>query len=183
MRTHFVLAGVLFASVASVGLPAPAAAVPSETVEVTVDQTRIAAVVGDRLTIRVTVTTSGTAPRDRLVAHLNVASLRSDVYVDLEDWTASPTQQLAPARPGDSTTLSWEIQAVNTGSFDVYVALLPNGIISAGQGPLVVSPPIHVTVAGRRTLTAGGALPVTLVIPLLLGLAAAGTRLRVRRQR
>jgi hypothetical protein len=36
-------------------------------------------------------------------------------------------------------------------------------------------------VEGRRTLTAGGSLPVIIVIPILLGLVAAGARYRIRR--
>ncbi len=43
----------------------------------------------------------------------------------------------------------WEIQAVNAGSFAVYV-VLPRGDGSAGTEPLVASPPVHVRVAGRR---------------------------------
>jgi hypothetical protein len=36
-------------------------------------------------------------------------------------------------------------------------------------------------VAGRRTLTAGGALPVAVAVPILLGLTAATVRFRGRR--
>jgi len=132
-----------------------------------------------RVTVRAQFTNSGTAPTDRLVADLNVASL-TGVYVDLEDWSASRTHELAPLAPGRSTTLSWDVQAVNAGSFDVYVVVLPNGPSTAGTGPLVVSPPLHVTVTGRRTLNAGGALPVVIVMPVLLGLVAAATRIRIR---
>jgi hypothetical protein len=80
-----------------------------------------------------------------------------------------------------NSSLSWEIQAVNAGSFDVYVVMLPNGTSSAGTGPLVVSPPVHITVKARRTLNAGGSLPVVVVVPSLLGLAVVVTRLRARR--
>jgi hypothetical protein len=63
----------------------------------------------------------------------------------------------------------------------VYVVLLPDGPGSAGKGPLWVSPPVHVEVAGRQTLSAGGALPVVLGVPVLIGLAAGTARLRARR--
>jgi len=44
-----------------------------------------------------------------------------------------------------------------------------------------VSPPVHLTVAGRKTLSAGGALPVAVAVPVLLGPALAVTRIRLRR--
>jgi hypothetical protein len=159
---------------------APAAAQPPE-VEVTLGQNRTSVVVGDRLTIRARILNAGTQPTDRLVAHLNVATLDSDVYVDLEDWTASPTQELAPLPPGGSSSAEWEIQAVNVGRFDVYVVILPNDATSAGRGPLVASPPELVEVAGRQTLNPGAALPVAIVVPVLLGVVAVGARLRLRR--
>ena len=81
------------------------------------------------------------------MAHLNVASLDGS-YVDLEDWSADVTRSVASLEPGSTTSLSWEFQAVNTGSFDVYVVVLPNG--TSTVGPLVASPPVHVIVAGPR---------------------------------
>lgn len=183
MRSLFVLAGLLLTLTAPAGLAAtPAAAAPtrSETVEVSLDQSRINAVVGDVLTVQSRIVNSGAAPTDRMVAHLNVASL-DGVYVDLEDWSADVTREVKPVAAGSDATLSWQFHAVNVGSFDVYVTLLPGGASSAGTGPLVVSPPVHVTVAGRRTLTAGGSLPVAVAVPVLLGLVAAGARYRLRR--
>jgi hypothetical protein len=139
--------------------------------------------VGDRLTIRARIANAGTEPTERLVAHLNVTTLDTAVYVDLEDWTASPTQELAPVPPGGSTPAVWEIQAVNVGRFAVYVVVLPEGAAAAGQGPLVTSAPDLVEVAGRRTLSPAGALPVAIAEPVLLGLVAVAVRLRLRRGR
>jgi hypothetical protein len=110
-----------------------------------------------------------------------VASVTTAVYVDLEDWSASRTHEVPPLKPGASTALSFELQAVNAGRFNVYVVVLPNGPSSEGTGPLAVSPPVHVTVAGRKTLSAGGALPVAVAVPVLLGVALAVARIRLRR--
>jgi hypothetical protein len=187
MRPLLVIAGLLLALAVPAGTAAPAAATaavqpaPTGTLEVTFDRPRVSGALGDRFTVRSRITNSGGAPTDRLIAHLNVASLTSDVYVDPEDWSASRTRELDALAPGGSTSLSWDIQAVNAGSFDVYVVLLPVGASSAGTGPLVVSPPVHAEVAGRRTLTAGGALPVAAAVPILLGLMAATVRFRGRR--
>ncbi len=143
-------------------------------VEVTVEDTRIDQPVGAYLNIRSTVTNNGPERTGKLIAHLNVASLNG-VYVDLEDWTAAPTQAVDPLGPGESASVSWDIQAVNAGTFDVYAVVLPDG-----SATLAVSPPIHVEVAGRRILDAGGALPVALTIPVVLGIAVFFVRRRLR---
>ncbi|MFI6094805.1 hypothetical protein ACIA8G_04585 [Lentzea sp. NPDC051213] len=149
-------------------------ATASATVEVAVAESRIDSTVGQYLNIRSTVRNTGSSPTGKLIAHLNVASL-NDVYVDLEDWTAAPTQPLPPLGPGESAEVSWDIQAVNAGTFNVYAVVLPTGSES-----LAVSPPIHVEVAGRRTLSAGGALPIALIVPILLGFAVYAVRRRLR---
>jgi hypothetical protein len=198
MRARLVLTGLLLvltaaifaaaavstaAAVSAADIPpgrSLAAALEPDAVEVVLDRGRIEAVVGERLTVQSRIVNSGDVPTDRLIAHLNVASL-DGVYVDLEDWSADVTQQVGPVPPRASTSLSWQFQAVNTGRFDVYVVLMPNGDSSAGNGPLVASQPAYVTVAGRRTLTAAGSLPVAIAVPVVLGLAAAVVRLRVLR--
>jgi hypothetical protein len=136
---------------------------------VTFDQSDVAVAVGEKFTLRSQVT-AGSAPT---LAHLNVASLTTDVYVDPEDWSSHRTQVVAA---GSTTTLAWEIQAVNVGQFDIYVVLLPQ----TGTGPLVVSAPVHVVVTARETINAGGSLPVVILTPLLLGALALTIRLRRR---
>ncbi|WP_433272425.1 hypothetical protein ACQPZF_16320 [Actinosynnema sp. CS-041913] len=164
-------AGALVAAV-FLALWAPGTA--AATVEVTVDGTNVEKPVGSYLDIRSTVTNKGSERTGKLVAHLNVASLNG-VYVDLEDWTAGPTQAVEPLGPGESTTVSWDIQAVNAGTFDVYAVVLPDG-----PGALTVSSPIHVEVTGRQTLDPGGALPVALAIPAVLGVVVYFVRRRLR---
>ncbi|WP_406038921.1 hypothetical protein OG799_27135 [Micromonospora sp. NBC_00898] len=183
MKTWFAAAGLLLALTAPLCVAASAAAAPPPlpgAVEIALDQNRLSTVVGERLTVQSLVINSGGAPTDRLVAHLNVASL-DGVYVDLEDWSADVTREVAPVAAGGNRSLSWQFQAVNTGSFDIYVVVMPNGASTAGTGPLVVSQPVHVTVAGKRALTAAGSLPVALVVPVVLGLVAAAARYRLRR--
>jgi hypothetical protein len=178
MRTQL---GLAFAAVAALGVvPTAASAQSGNGIEVTVDQSRMTTVIGDRITIRAQVTNSGTTPSDPLIAHLNVASL-TGIYVDLEDWTAAPTRHVGPLNAHATAAVSWDIQAVNAGRFDVYVVVLPNGTTSSGMGPLLASAPVEVTVAGKRTLNAGGSLPVVIAVPVLLGSALLATRLRLRR--
>lgn len=182
MISVFMLAGVLLLTVpgsAARDAPAPIAgpAVVRD-VDVSLDQTRISAGVGERLTVESRVTNTASTPTAGLVAHLNVASLDGG-YVDLEDWSADVTRPLAPLAPGASTVVSWQFQAVNVGTFDIYIVVMPRG--TGTTAPLVASPPVLVTVAGRQTLNAGGSLPILVVIPVLLGLAALAVRYRVRR--
>ena len=63
-----------------------------------------------------------------LIAHLNVLSLRSGVYIDPEDWSSNRTRYLPPIPAGGSLTLTWRLQAVNAGSIGVYVAVLPQSV-------------------------------------------------------
>ena len=164
---------------ATIGLPISAAyAAPGEAARVTFEQSRLAGAVGDKFTLDSTVSNPGQEETGPLLAHLNVVSLTSAVYVDPEDWSSDRTVELDPLEPEDSEPVEWDVQAVNAGTFAIYVVLLPDG-----AGPLAVSPPVHLKVAGRRTLNAGGALPVAVVIPVLLGLAAAAVRFRQWRRR
>jgi hypothetical protein len=169
-----VLGLVLFGAMA-----APAAAAPPapRAVEVTLDQRQVSTLLGEKFTFQTRIANAGSEPTGRLIADLNVASRDSDVYVDLEDWSANRTHYLAPLAPGANTVVTFELQAVNAGSFNVYVVVSPQD----GAGQLAASAPLRTDVAGRRALTAGGALPVVIAMPVLLGIVAIATRLRRRR--
>lgn len=124
---------------------------------ITTQPDQLTAVIGQTLTVESVISSNQPG-----IAHLNVVSL-DGVYVDLEDWSQDVTQRV-PA--GSDTQLDWEFQAVNPGHFAVYVVLIPQ------NGPLIAGPPVHVTVSRRETLDTGGALPVAIAVPTLLGAAA-----------
>jgi hypothetical protein len=147
-------------------------------VSVRVDRTGVATGLGKRFTFRSTITNPGPGEARGLVAHLNIASLRPDVYVDPEDWSTGRTRYLDPIPAGRTATVQWSLQAVNAGAFAVYVAVLPAG---AAARPPVVGRTVRVTVAERRTLDAGGILPLALGVPAAVGLAAGGLALHRRR--
>lgn len=184
MRKLLFLGSVLAAAMISIGVaaPAPAMAVAPDTVKVAVDPTHVETVLGDRFAITTEFTNTGSTATGPLLAHLNVASISGSVYVDPEDWSSNRSRGIS-LQPGESRTLTWPLQAVNSGNFAVYVVVLPFDTATAGNEPLAVSPMIRLEVTTRSTLSAGGALPIALAIPVLLGLATAGTRLRLRRQR
>jgi hypothetical protein len=151
-------------------------------VGVAVDRPQVTVRLGEGFGFHSTIANQGTRPVAGLVAHLNVVSLRSGVYVDPEDWSSERTQFLAPLRPGASTTVSWTVKAVNSGDFAVYVVVVPSrGALASGDRRLAVSGPVAAHVTEHRTLNAGGILPLALCVPGLLGALTVGTRLRRRR--
>jgi hypothetical protein len=162
-------------------LSAPALAAEPLSVNVVNEPAQVETVLGGRFMITTEITNTGAAPSGEILAHLNVASIEGSVYVDPEDWSPNRSQHLS-LQPGESRKLSWEIQAVNAGHFAAYVAVMPFGDKVAGKENLVISPLVAVDVATKSTLTAGGALPVVVTVPLLLGLAAAAVFFRARRR-
>jgi len=144
-------------------------------VSVGVDRTEIVTQLGQKFTFRSTFRNPGSAPADGLIAYLNVLSLRRSVYVDPEDWSSHRTKYLPPIPAGGSLTVSWPMEAVNHGSFAVYVT-----VVTAHQGGRApaIGPAIHVAVADRKTLDSGGIVPLALGIPALLGLLTLGLRYR-----
>ena len=170
------IAGVA-ALVALVLLTAPVAAratTPTPDVPVSVDRTRVVTSLGHQFADRSTLTNRGTSTVGGLIAHLNVLSYDRGVYVDPEDWSSHRTRYLAPIPAGGSTTLTWRLNAVNAGRLGVYVAVLPR----SGAATPTTGPTVRVEIADRKTLNSGGILPLALSVPVLLGLATLGLRLR-----
>ncbi len=144
---------------------------------VTVDRAEIPTQLGGRFAFQSTITNRGTTASDGLIAHLNVLSLRDGVYVDPEDWSSQRTRFLDAIPAGGSTTITWDMQAVNAGSFGVYVAVVPR--LPAVRPP-TTGLAVHIAVAERRTLNPGGILPLVLTVPTLLALLTLGLGFRRR---
>jgi MYXO-CTERM domain-containing protein len=174
-------AGVVVAAVCVLGGAPPASASSDSSLSVGFDKGRVDLVVGDKFTLTSTITNEGAAPSPPVVAHLNVASLTSDVYVDPEDWSSSRSRYLPALAPGQTVDVTWSLQAVNSGWFDVYAVLLPRGASSLGADPLVVSHAVLARVGGKQTANPGGALPAVIGVPVLIGVAALWSRRRRRR--
>ncbi len=176
MKRAAVLAGVLVWLLGGASLPASATPVP---VDISVAPSRVETGLGDRFVITTEVHNTGSATSGPLVAHLNVASLESNVYVDPEDWSSDRSQELS-LQGGERRRLSWDVQAVNSGRFGAYVVVLPADS-AAGAQELVVSPMATLDVAPRSTRASSGLLLVVFGVPALLGLIVVGTRVRLRR--
>jgi hypothetical protein len=165
------------AALAALLAVAPAASA-ADRVEIRVDRTAVSTSLGRDLSIRTTIANRGSGPTAPLVAHLNVLSLRPGVYVDPEDWSSSRTRYLGVLPAGGSGTIDWTLKAVNSGTFALYVAVLPE----SGHAVPTTGPAVRIDVARRQTLDAGGILPLAAGMPAALALLALGIRLRRRRR-
>lgn len=163
VRTAF---WIVLAVLVACGPAALAARAANGGVQIAADRTAIATKLGRPFGFRTAITNAGATAAPGLIAHLNVLSLRDGTYVDPEDWSSNRTRYLAMIPVGGSTTIPWQLHAVNAGRFAVYVAL----VRSDGTALPAVSPPVRVTVTDRRTLNSAGILPLAIGIPMLLGL-------------
>lgn len=173
-------AAVLALLIVALLAPAAVAAPVPPGLTATSAQPRLSTSVGQHLDYRMSLVNGAGSATGQLLAHLNIASVTGSAYVDPEDWSAERSRFLPALAPGATTTLTWDVQAVSPGTFALYVVVLPAGAGASTGQPLVVSTPTRVEVAERRTLNAGGALPVAIAVPVLLGLVALAGRARNR---
>lgn len=161
-------------------LAAPAQATgDAARVVVRVDQARISTKLGAKFAFRSTFTNPSAVPASGLIAHLNVLSLRRGTYVDPEDWSSNRTRYLETIPPGGSRAVTWPMQAVNHGEFAIYVAVVDE---SGSSRPPTTGPTVHLAVAERRSLNAGGIVPLALGVPAAVGFLAFGVRSYRRRE-
>jgi hypothetical protein len=166
MRARCLRAGVACALAAAL-VAAPAAAAP----ELSMSRARVSTLIGADFRFSTAISNPGPAPLDGLIAHLDVVSRDPAVYVDPEDWSSERTRYLAPLAPGASLEIPWTVKAVNAGRFSVYVVV-------QGAGRPLAGPALDARVSERRTLDAGGVLPLAVGLPALLGVALLGVRAR-----
>ena len=176
IRRWIVSAAVLAVAVLALVGPADAR---SARLSVAVEPTKISTSIGEKFALVTTIANRSSVPAENLVVHLNVLSLDGRTYVDPEDWSSNRTRFLAPIPSGGSAVVSWKLQAVNSGSIGVYIAVLPR---SGAPVPPITSPTVHVSIAKRQTLNSGGILPLALGIPAALVVLSGAVRLRRRRQ-
>ena len=184
MRTLPARFGLLAATLAAL-LPlgfAGGAAAQSESaapaVEVRLDQDAATAGPGERISFESTVTNATDAARTGLVAHLSILTTDPDVYVDPEDWSARRTQYLDDLAPGESTGLTWDVQAVTSGPLVLYVS-----VIGPGANPVASSGPLRLTVGGQREVDSGQVLGLVLWTPAGVLALLGATLVRRRRHR
>jgi len=166
-------------AVAAAPPPRPAGAPPaavSAAASVALDQTALSVRIGQRFSFTSTLRNDGDQPMTGVVAHLNVLSLDPDVYVDPEDWSTSRTKYLDAIPAHESARLTWNVQAVNSGRFVLYVAVSEQ----QGTGAITASGALRLAATARRTVNAAGILPLAVAMPAVVLLAGFVARWRRR---
>lgn len=171
--------------VAAIGLtPLAAGAAPPTVAElgpvtVELDKTQAGLGLGQTLKFTSNVRNPGEQELSGAIAHLNILAVDPGVYVDPEDWSGERTQYLDPLGGGETEPLEWELQAVNSGRFMVYV------VITSGQAAseVVSSKAMRLEVAPERTLDASGLIPIAAGVPGLIVLLMVLVMVRRRRHR
>ena len=143
------------------------------------DQSQVSTSLGKHFSFVSSLHNETDTTRPGTIAYLNVLSTQSDVYVDPEDWSSARTRFLGDVQPGATTKLTWNVQAVNSGRFVVFVVVTS----ASGSDEVVSSPALRVTVADQRRLSPAGILPVVLVVPAIVALGLVWSRYRRRRLR
>ncbi|MDH3227445.1 MAG: hypothetical protein OEM67_10205, partial [Thermoleophilia bacterium] len=118
---------------------------------------------------------------DPLTAHLEIIDPTRASSVDAEDWVPDLNTQIGTLGPGESKRVTWNLVPISGGNFAVYVVTLAEGAGKGANEAVTASAAIPVDVREVRSLNAGGALPVSIAVPLLLLLALVAVRLRERR--
>lgn len=145
---------------------------------VQLDRKQIQAGPGDRLTLKSTIRNDTARPLTGFVAHLNILTTDSGVYVDPEDWSPRRTQYLDTLPPGGSTRLTWDVRAVTSGPLILYVS-----VTSPEADNVTSSGPLNLTVSGQRVVNSAGVVPLVAWVPTGVLALFAATLLRRRRHR
>ena len=91
--------------------------------------------------------------------------------VDPEDWSPQRTQYIEHLGSGQSTTLSWRVNAILDGDYMVYMVLIPAPDGQQATSQPVASSGIHLTVTPFTRLNPGGVLPYAIGGPVVVLLA------------
>ncbi|MGH7614703.1 MAG: ABC transporter permease subunit, partial [Gemmatimonadales bacterium] len=125
---------------------------------------------GSTLEYSTVVTNEGTTPSSPLIVAMNIINLnaKGDV-VDPEDWSPQRTQYIeAGLAPGESKSMSWQVNTVLDGDFMVYMVVIPSPAGPDATSQPVASSGIHATVQPFTKLNPGGVLPYAIGGPIVL---------------
>jgi hypothetical protein len=100
---------------------------------------------------------------------MNIINLSKEGdVVDPEDWSPERTQYLESVAPGESVTLSWEINAVLDGNYMVYIVAVPEPENADTSTQTVASRGLHLSVKKFTTLNPSGVLPYAIGVPMVV---------------
>ncbi len=117
------------------------------------------------------------------IVAMNIINLdqEGDV-VDPEDWSPERTQYIDQLSPGDSSTLSWRVNAILDGDYIVYMVAMPEPASRDDTSQAVASSGIHLTVMPFTRLNPRGIVPLVIGAPLVLGLGTLASFVIRRRE-
>jgi len=139
-------------------------------VHVSIDKADTVLRAGLPLFFNTDVTNTGGEPSPAIIVAMNIINLdRQGEVVDPEDWSPQRTQYVDPVAPGQSTTLSWRVNAILDGDYMVYMVAIPAPSGPDATSHPVASPGIHLTVTPYTKLNPGGVLPYAIGGPAVLG--------------
>lgn len=155
----------------SVSKEPPGESAPIEQAALTIDIDLDAATVkaGDEVDYNTVLTNRGSRPTTPLVMAMNIINVDAagDV-VDPEDWSPQRTRHLPSLAPNESTTLSWQVNAILDGDYVIYMVAIPVPEDTDATSQPVASSGIHLTVTPHTKINPGGVLPYAIGGPLLL---------------
>lgn len=124
-----------------------------------------APIMGDHLHFHSTVTNTGAAPIQGLVAWISLVELDkgNEQPVDLEDWSAHKAVAGAFLKPGESLDTDWPMRLIKAGDYRVVICA-----IDRGARRISTSPTLRFHVRQKAVLQVGRVLTVTVAIPFLI---------------
>jgi hypothetical protein len=135
---------------------------------------------GDRLTFRATIRSTGPDTARGLVAWLTLLQVDpgKEQPVDLEDWSAQKAVALSSLAPGQTVATEWVLRLIQSGEYRVAVIA---GAAGSGGAP-IPSSFADFAVLPKPVVESRRILPIALGLPLLLG-GALGWRVRSAHKR
>lgn len=126
---------------------------------------------GDPIRYNTEITNQGAQASPPLCVAMNIINLNANgEIVDPEDWSPQRTQYIETLAPGQSTKLSWRVNAILDGDYLIYMVAIPQPTGKDATSQPVASSGIHLTVTPFTRLNPGGVLPYAVGGPLVLGL-------------
>jgi ABC-type transport system involved in cytochrome c biogenesis permease component len=136
---------------------------------------------GDHVLFDTVVTNTSMSESPPMTVAMNIVNLNKGADpVDPEDWSPQRTQGIEPLAPGESTTLSWRVNAILDGDYMVYMVVIPEPAGPQATSRPVASSGIHLMVEPFTRLNPAGMLPLVVGMPAALTL---GGVLLLRRRR
>jgi hypothetical protein len=183
-------AGALFAALAlssstafAQTQEAPKTSAPQLPLHISVDMDYSIVKAGDKVVYNTTMSNSGAEPSPPLSVAMNIINLDAagDV-VDPEDWSPQRTQYIESLGPGQSSKMSWTVNAILDGNYLIYMTLIPEPAGQKATSQPVASSAINLTVTPFTKLNPGGVLPYAVGGPIVLLLGMSLLRRHRRKQ-